>query len=96
MARQAREWDARTIEIVVTLYRSGAPLREIGEISGLKLEQVKYFVNRFREDYQLPFRQRQPSASTKTRLGKGFDYEWSGGVEWGHWSITKAWKTGQE
>jgi hypothetical protein len=95
MARQARHWDERTIEIVVTLYRNGAPLREIGEIAGLKLEQVKYFVNRFRDDYQLPFRQKQPSASTKTRLGKGFDYEWSGGVEWGHWGITKPWKSGR-
>lgn len=91
MPRKRAEWPRQDVELIIAMRKQGASFREIGDVLGKTADQVKCYVRERREELGIEPDQKQPGAYNRGRLGKGFDYEWLGGVEPFHWALTKPW-----
>jgi len=91
MPRVKKDWPQQDVEVLIAMRKDGAKFKEIADVLGRSVDQVKSYVQSRREDLGIEQVQSQPSVENRGRLRRGFEYEWLGGVQPFHWAITKPW-----
>lgn len=91
MPNVRKDWPAEEVEVLVAMRKDGATFREIGEVLGKTSDAVKGYVRERRDELGIDATQKQSGIHNRGRLGRGFDHEWTGGIEPFHWALTKPW-----
>jgi hypothetical protein len=99
----APRWPEEEILAMIDLYCAGTSNHDIALELGRTIPQVKAMMGKVRKKRNLPFRDAEQIKNTRKRtieLGGAaaltpteLDADWQGPVPFGHWMITKPWKS---
>jgi len=90
-----KEWTKDDVNTLCRLWHQGASTRYIAEALDTSNASVKMYVQRHRKELGLERRQSRP-VKRKRSTRPEFDNQWYGHVPFGHWLITKQWRTTSE
>ena len=83
-------WPDEDVKVLRQMLAEGKPSHEIAEVLGRKAPSVRKYVNNNQEKLNLTV----PTIRGRGRFdGTQFDKEWYGVVPFGHWAITKPWRS---
>ena len=89
--RTDQAWSSEEIEILCTLWKEGVNIRDIARKLRRNRSGVAQYA--YRNRVKLGLEKRGPSRVKKRSQPKSFEEQWNGSVPFGHWSITKPWRS---
>lgn len=87
------KWSPQQVELLKKLWHEGVSSLDIALKLGKSACSVRGYVSRNRKSLGLEKRQDAHNLHLRPRSVQDFERQWIGSVPFGHWMITKPWKT---